>query len=83
MLGEVINSDAPAIHDDATETTARPDLWRVHAPLVHRPGKEFDIMHQLEMLPEVIFPIERPLFLRPFHATGIVMRLDMSVVGIR
>lgn len=82
MLGEVVNSRGPAIQYVTTETTSRADGRCCHTPSVHRAWQKLDVMHEFEVLPEVVFSVECSLLPGSFGAAREVVRLDVGVVWV-
>ena len=58
MLSKMINSRAPTIHHGPAETTPGPNLGRGNLPRIHEAGLEFHIMHEIEMLSQMILPVK-------------------------
>jgi hypothetical protein len=78
VLGEMVHPNTPRVHDETTETASRPDFWSNNLPGFHGEVLEFDIVNQVQVLTQVIFPIESSLLQGPFCAAGIIM--DFGVI---
>jgi hypothetical protein len=68
MLSQMIYSNSPRIHHDATETAPRSDFRRSYLPRIHRPVLKLDIVDKLQMLAEMVFSIKCPFFNRALRA---------------
>lgn len=81
MGRQVIGSILPRGKDGPTESTARSYLTDVTAPFVHG-GVEPHIVHQPQVLIEMIFPIEAALGERLLLAAAVIVRLQVIVIWI-
>lgn len=82
VLRQVVDTNAPCVHDDATETTSGPDLGCSGFPLLHGPVHELDVVNQFQVLTEMVLAVESALFLGFLLAYGVVVSLDMSFIRV-
>jgi hypothetical protein len=82
MFCKVVHPDGPRVHDDATETAPRANFGSCYFPWLHRPGHELGFMNQLQMLAEMVFPVESSLFQGPLLASRMVMALNVGIIWV-
>jgi len=82
VLGKMVNTDGPGVHDDTAETASGTNLGRCHLPLLHRPARELDSVDELEVLTQMVLPVEGAFSQRPLLARRVVVTLDMCFIGI-
>jgi hypothetical protein len=83
VFGKMIDTDGPGVHDDATETASGTNFRGGHLPLLHGPAGELDTVHELQVLTQVVLPVECSFSKCPLLARRMVVTLDVGFVGIR
>jgi hypothetical protein len=72
----MFNSNTPGTHYEVTETTSGPDFRGSHLPYIHAALK-LNIVNNVQVLTQMVFPVESPLLQRPLSAAGVITLLCM------
>lgn len=68
VLSKMVHTRSPGVEDDAAETATGANFWRSHLPRLHGPVSKLHIVHEAQMLIQVVLPVKCSFFEGAFLA---------------